>query len=495
MALKIKKKKINNPDNDFIEIPDISRASSLSEKGYGSYKNNVSVLLQQGYSKKEIIQNFQKYYLDDFLPTKELFSQVDDNDKFKLAEIVSIFDKINDILFSYLFDDVKTDKILKKDLSLVMKFFKSLLDNNKETLDDIKIYSAYQKNSDDKKTSLYSRYINELSLYFQQLEKNKSSTLSNIYSLFRSISFVSREILTEKNNFLISSFPKIERNNLYKPVFINNAGMMNYGHGLEIFSAMYRSKAQEIPLSKIKQFDIAEWNDFFQYNISEAEKMGIIDDENPFFDRMPSADLIETSSNTTNIIEVKNYSTNDRGNLNIYIHRPSQVQKKFQKITSYSELIIKINSKFYNSKYNGEALYDITLYDEDGIQSKTEISMTNYFSLFSSISDNIKQNITEDDFNNRTFQLMINNILFDIDFELKNDALTFEDFKEVDIFDNSKKTKKIKMFSMSFSQNEDFFTLLKSFGGVPLYDRDNSDKLLNEKKLTFNSSTKKQKLF
>jgi hypothetical protein len=210
---------------------------------------------------------------------------------------------------------------------------------------------------------------------------------------------------------------------------------------------------------------------------------------------MPSADLIETSSNTTNIIEVKNYSTNDRGYLNIYIHRPSQVQKKFQKITSYSELIGKINSKFHNSKYDGEALYDITLYDEDGIQSKTEISMTNYFSLFSSISDNIKQNITEDDFNNRTFQLMINNILFDIDFELKNDALTFEDFKEVDIFNNSKKTKKIKMLSMSFSQNEDFFILLKSFGGVPLYDRDNSDKLLNEKKLTFNNSTKKQKLF
>ena len=53
--------------------------------------------------------------------------------------------------------------------------------------------------------------------------------------------------------------------------------------------------------------DYDAWIKFSKLNEEFVKLPGIlgyikIDDENPFFDRMPSADLIETSSNTTNII-------------------------------------------------------------------------------------------------------------------------------------------------------------------------------------------------
>lgn len=453
-------------------------SDSFSQKGFNNYKKYVIYLKNKGFSDEELKSSFQKLYLDDFIPVKELRSQLEITSLPKIKKIEKTFKKINDILFNYLLTphpDFKNE-IDREDVSNLIKFFDDLLKQNRADLEDIKIYSAY-KNDNEQTVTLYSRLKKELNMFYTNLKKESSSSLSNLYSLFKTIQFVSKEILAGKNNYLLGSMEKITKKNHFKPIYLNSFSIMNYGHGAEALTAIDSLNEGGLTLDDITQFDISDWNSYHKFQISEAEKLKINGAEEISSENIASIDLLEKSKSKISLVEVKHYSENGRGEFNIYLKRPYKMKKNFSNIIEFSKVLGRLESKISgkstggklltdNQNIIGEAIYDFTLYNESGVASKVKISMDNYFKLFHSIGEYLKENINSNSISNKRIEIIINDTSFYISFNLSNNSKITDDvIKENNIFDGGSMFNGISSFSLNFPDSGSFLKLLKEYGG------------------------------
>lgn len=488
MALKIKKKKsdklaeeqnTSTQEDKYLKIVAIEN-EHRTQKGFKAYKKNIPLLRSKGYSDKEIKSLFTAMYTSTLLPVEEIKNKLSNTEE-QIEQSVQTINQLNDILFEYLFETSPNEyKIEKEKISQAIKLFHNLLEENKEAL-QIKLYSAYRK-EDGSILTLYDRMIEEIKIYHKTLKYNQETSLSNLFALFKTISFVAKDILTEKNSFLLGSMAKLTSKNKKFPMFINGYASMNYGHGLETISAMHRIKDNSLQYTDIEQLDIAEWNNFYKYQISEAHKLGLVKQED-ILRSIASADLIETTSKTKKVIEVKHYSENDYGNLNIYLKRPWKMLTNFKNISNFAKTLGDLTSVETGKNVKGEAIYDITIYKEEKVSQQLEITMEDYAQLFLDIGKYIAKNVKIESIGKSKTQIMINDTLLEIslnyDFKVKEEEkATQEDFSNKNIFDENNYVKGISNITLNFENSDDFIEIIKQYNG--------------KAKLNFNSAIKKE---
>jgi len=467
MALKIKKKKeeklLEQEEKEkYIEIK-ISKNIKTSQRSFETHKKATKELIKKGYDKKSLKKMIKEIYLDNLLDIKRLNQQTQNQQKL-LQQTNNLYENIKNILLNYLLNEKDEEQKLEKELITdTLKFFQKLIYANKEELDDIILYSAYKEPNDkEKKITLYNRIEKELKIYHKEI-KEKGTNLTNLFALIKFMDFISKDILTEKNIYLLGSMNKITKHNTNKPVFIDSRSIMNYGHLLESFTILNRIKEEELSLNRYHQFEINDWNDFFQYHKSEAEKFGIKDIEE--YEKLSSVDIKEETPKKVKLIEVKHYSETEE-QFNLYLKRPHMMEKNFNKLTIFGKVIGELKMK------EGESVYDITMYDKEGNIHRIEIKMEDYIKLFKNIGEQIiKANSKEEFFNSKSYiskELLFENeyLTYKLDInQKKTKKINEEEYKKENIFQTGTNITNIRQIVLSFDNIEIYKNLLLKYGG------------------------------